>query len=84
VYRRFPHLGPVLPALGYSAAQRADLQATIDGSAAEVVVAGTPIDFARAVPVSRPVIRARYRYQDAGAPTLLTCVDEFLRRRGLM
>jgi predicted GTPase len=81
VFQRYPHLGPVLPALGYSAAQRADLQATIDRAGVDVVVAGTPIDFAHAVPVSVPVVRARYRYADAGAPTLMGLVRAFLERR---
>jgi predicted GTPase len=81
VYRDYPHLGPVLPAVGYSAAQRAALKATIEASEAEVVVAGTPIDFSRAVPVDRPVVRARYRYQDAGEPRLTDLVTAFLRAR---
>lgn len=60
VHAAFSHLGPVLPAIGYSEAQRAALKATIEASDAEVVVAGTPIDFARVVRIDRPVIRARY------------------------
>jgi len=83
VYRAYPHLGPVLPAVGYSPAQRAALKATIDASLADVVVAGTPIDFARVVPVDRPVVRARYSYADAGEPRLLTLVREFLIARGV-
>jgi predicted GTPase len=78
LYAAFPHLGPVLPAVGYSEAQRSALKATIEASDAEVVVAGTPIDFARVVRVDRPVIRARYDWADAGSPTLLELVDRFL------
>ncbi len=78
VYAAYPHLGPVLPALGYSAAQRAALEATIAASDADVVVAGTPIDFARVVQVDRPVIRARYGYADAGEPRLIDLVGAFL------
>lgn len=78
VYERFPHLGPVLPAFGYGPAQRAALAQTIDASTAEVVVAGTPIDFARVVPVRLPVVRARYAYRSADGQDLLDVV----RRQG--
>jgi predicted GTPase len=83
LYTRFPHLGPVLPAMGYSAEQRRDLAATIAASAADVVVAGTPIDLARDLDLAVPVVRARYDYADAGAPALWPLVAAFLRDRGL-
>ena len=44
VYERFPHLGAVLPAMGYGVAQLADLVATIAATPCDVVVTGTPID----------------------------------------
>jgi predicted GTPase len=80
VYAAFPHIGRVLPAMGYSAEQRDALRETIEASVAEVVVAGTPIDFARDVPVRQPVVRARYEYRDHGAPTLMGMIDDFLAR----
>ncbi len=84
VYRRYRHIGPVLPAVGYNPSQRQALQRTIDDSGAEVVVAGTPVDFARVVSVRMPVVRARYTYADAGAPTLLDHLKPFLREQGLV
>jgi len=74
VYAQYPHIGPVLPAMGYGEAQLAALRATINGSAAEVVLAATPIDLARLGGIDRPVVRARYAYADAGAPTLAEVV----------
>jgi predicted GTPase len=49
-----------------------------------VVVAGTPVDFARVVHPDRPVVRARYGYRDAGAPRLEDLVAAFLRSAGLL
>ncbi len=80
VFRAYPHIGPVLPAVGYGPAQLAALAATINHSAAEMVVSATPIDLARLVPIGKPVIRARYEYAEDGAPALSSFVDEFLRR----
>ena len=70
VYAQYPHIGPVLPAMGYSAEQLAALRATVNASAAEFVLAATPIDLARLGGFERPIVRARYGYADAGAPLL--------------
>jgi predicted GTPase len=83
VYARHPHIGPVLPAMGYGPAQRAALRLSIEASDAEVVVAGTPVDLARVLGLAKPVVRARYEYQEAGSPGLGELVDAFLAQRGL-
>jgi predicted GTPase len=80
VYDQHPHIDHVLPAMGYGAAQLDALRRTIDASDAEVVVCGTPLDLAALVPLSKPVVRARYEYADAGDPTLGPIVDAFLDR----
>jgi predicted GTPase len=80
VYAQYPHIGPVLPAMGYNEAQVAALRATINASVAEVVLAATPIDLAGLGGLDKPVVRARYDYVDASAPTLAAIV---LQRLGL-
>jgi predicted GTPase len=80
VYRAYPHIGLVLPAVGYGPAQLAALAATINSSAAEIVVSATPSDLARLVPIDKPVIRARYDYAEDGKPALSSFLDEFLAR----
>jgi predicted GTPase len=81
VYARYPHIGPVLPAMGYSEAHLAALRATINASHADVVLAATPIDLARLGGFSKPIVRARYGYADAGTPTLATLVAQALDAR---
>jgi predicted GTPase len=70
VFAEYPSLGPVLPAMGYGAAQMTDLRATIDAVPCEAVLLGTPIDLRRSLRVRHPVTRARYRVEEAGAPVL--------------
>jgi predicted GTPase len=82
-FLKYPHIGKVLPALGYSQQQLDDLRTTINHSRAEVVVMGTPSDLARLIQIDRPVIRARYEFAEAGEPVLAGLVDAFLRDRGL-
>jgi predicted GTPase len=80
VYEAYPHIGKVLPAMGYSEAQRAALRETIDASDADVVVAATPIDLAAVLAPAKPVVRVRYDYADAGAPRLVDLVDAWRDR----
>jgi predicted GTPase len=70
-----------LPALGYGPEQLADLAATIERVECDVVVVGTPIDLGRVIRVTKPMVRARYAYADAGEPTLSALVREWWRRR---
>ncbi len=79
-YLRYPHIGRVLPAVGYNQAELEALTATINGGAADIVVAATPIDLARLLRLTKPVVRARYEFAEAGTPTLASVVDEFLER----
>lgn len=83
VYRAHPHIGRVLPAVGYGEEQRAALTATINRSDAEVVVAATPIDLAALLPLTKPVVRARYELAEVEDPGLAAHVSAFLARRGL-
>lgn len=78
LYARYPHIGPVLPAVGYSPAQLAALAATVRASAAEVVVSATPCDLAALVDLGRPVVRARYDYAEVETPGLTGVIAEFL------
>jgi predicted GTPase len=64
VFTEYPHIGMVLPAMGYSEAQLAALAETIAGSSAEVVVSATPIDLASLIPITKPVMRARYEFAE--------------------
>lgn len=70
VYEQYPHLGPVLPAMGYGSEMIRDLERTINRSGADVVVAGTPIDLSRFLRVQMHIERARYVLEEIGRPTL--------------
>ncbi len=83
IYARYPHIGPVLPAVGYGAEQVAALVETINRADADLVVSGTPADIAALPGLDKPVVRARYDYADAGEPTLGGIVDQWLEDSGI-
>lgn len=78
VFKANPHLGPVLPAMGYDDAQRAALAETITRSAAEFVVSATPADIAPLLDGARPVLRARYAFEEMDSPGLAERVAAFM------
>ncbi|MBC7092867.1 GTPase [Candidatus Bipolaricaulota bacterium] len=69
-YAQYPHLGPVLPAMGYGEEQVQELAATIAKVPCEVVVIATPIDLRRLIRLATPATRVRYELQEIGRPTL--------------
>ena len=80
VYAQYPHIGPVLPAVGYSTGQLEALRQTINASCADVVVAATPIDLAALIALYKPVVRARYEFVDSETPGLAAELERFLTR----
>ena len=69
-YREYPHIGPVLPAMGYSNHQIRDLEQTINAADCDVVLFATPIQLTRLVSINKPTLRVRYEYRDCGEPSL--------------
>jgi len=78
-FAAYPGIGPVLPAMGYSKRQIADLEATINRTDCDVVVSATPIDLGSLVHIDRPTVRVTYEYQDHGAPTLASLLEKRLK-----
>jgi predicted GTPase len=79
VYKKYPHLGPVLPAMGYSPRQIRELEATINKARCDAVIIGTPIDLRKVAYISKPSVRVHYELKAAGTPTLESIVNSFLK-----
>jgi predicted GTPase len=80
VYKEYPHLQRILPAMGYGEAQVKDLEETIRRSNAEFVVDGSPVDLARLVHVPQPILSVRYEYDDLGGE-VAKVLDAFLKTK---
>jgi predicted GTPase len=53
-------VGHVLPAMGYSDGQLAEMSKIIASADVDVVVIGTPIDLRRVIDIDKPAVRVRY------------------------
>jgi predicted GTPase len=79
VFEEYPHLGPVLPAVGYGREQIAELEATIRGVPCDTVVVASPVDLARIVAIERPTCRVTYEIEEIGKPALAEILGDFLK-----
>ena len=78
-FEKYPETGPLLPAMGYGAGQIKDLEATINATPCDAVIAATPIDLTRVLGnVKHPMDRVRYELQEIGRPTLTEILAEWL------
>ena len=83
IYAKYPHIGSVLPAVGYHPSQLLALRETINAAVADVVVAGTTCDLEALIEINKPIIRARYEFAEAGEPGLGSLIETFLKERDL-
>jgi len=82
LYERYPHLGAVLPAMGYSDEQLAELAETIDACDCDVVVSGTPVDLSRLIVSRHPFRHASYELEEAGGVPLAQVLEPVLAAAG--
>jgi predicted GTPase len=77
VFEQYPHIGRVLPAMGYSEAQIRDLSATIHNTPCDLVLFSTPIHLCHLLSCNKPTLQVRYNYADHGDPRL----EEVLKQK---
>jgi predicted GTPase len=75
-FEEYPHVGALLPAMGYGRRQMEELRETIARSDAELVLIGTPIDLRRIIELDKPALRVTYRLEELGEPTLASVLAE--------
>jgi predicted GTPase len=79
-YEKYPHIGAVLPAMGYGAEQIKELEQTIEKTRCDSVLFGTPIDLRRIMKVNKPATRVRYEIREVTKPSLEELLDMFFKR----
>ena len=77
-FKKYPHLGQVLPAMGYGKRQIRELEETINATNCDTVVLGTPIDLRRIMQIRKPAVRVGYEIQEIGKPDLEEVLKPFL------
>ncbi|HHY75370.1 MAG TPA: GTPase [Firmicutes bacterium] len=73
-FEKYRHIGPLLPAMGYSPKQVKELEETIAAVDCDLVLIATPIDIRRVIKIDKPSMRVRYELQEIGTPTLADAI----------
>jgi predicted GTPase len=76
-FERYPHIGPVLPAVGYYPGQLAALEDAIDRVPADAVILATPARLESLIEIRKPVVRADYAFKEASDPGLSAVIGAF-------
>jgi len=71
-YMTYKHIGPVLPALGYSRTQIEELETTINNAPVDYIVSATPTDISRYLHINKDIINVRYEVLDIEGKFLKT------------
>lgn len=83
-FKEYPHIGELLPAMGYGEQQLKDLEATINNTDCDAVIIGTPIDLTRIINITKPCTRVHYELAEVGSPNLQEILDEFVDKHKLV
>lgn len=68
-FEKFPHIGPLLPAMGYGDEQREELAETIRRAAPDVVVVATPVNLLPLLDLEMPGTRVTYGVEIVEGPS---------------
>lgn len=79
-YERYGHLTSLLPAMGYNAIQRHELEETIRQTPCDLVVIATPIDLARVIKIDKPALRVTYEVEELTKPGVAEKLATLARR----
>jgi len=82
-FEKYPNIGVLLPAMGYSEQQLKDLETTINSTDCDSVIIGTPIDLNRIINIKKPSTRVFYDLQEIGEPSLKDVLAEFINKHNL-
>lgn len=78
IYKEYPHLKYVIPAIGYREKQITDLKKTLERAKVDYVVSATPIDLNRLIKIDKPIIHIEYYFQEK-TKKLEKILDSFLK-----
>lgn len=78
-FEKYPHIGTLLPAIGYGKKQISDLEKTINKTKCDSVVIATPVDLRRFLKINKPSVRIQYELEEIGKPDLKEVLTFFFK-----
>jgi len=79
-FERYSHVTTLLPAMGYGAMQRHELEETINRTPCDVVVVATPVDLGHILNIKHPAVRVGYEIEERSQPGVTELMAEFIQK----
>ena len=79
-FRQYPHIGNLLPAMGYSDRQMGELKETIESTPCDLVLIATPVDLKAVLDLAKETIRVTYEIEEMEGAPLKKEIEEFILR----
>lgn len=79
-FAKFGHIGKLLPAMGYSTKQLAELEETIRTTPCDFVLIATPIDLRHVIQIAQPSLRVTYKFAEHKTNKLAEVVSQFVHQ----
>lgn len=77
IFKKYPGIDNLLPAMGYGRKQISELEETINRTDCDAVIIGTPIDLGKIIKINKPIVRAKYELQEISKPGLRDILISF-------
>ncbi|MFX1500808.1 MAG: cyclic 2,3-diphosphoglycerate synthase [Promethearchaeota archaeon] len=80
VFKEFPQITQIVPAMGYNDQQIKDMEETLNKAEAEIIIDGSPTDLRKLIKSNKPIIRVNYDIEPIKSPTIEEVLDNFIIR----
>jgi predicted GTPase len=77
-FKEYPHIGKLLPAMGYSEGQIRELKDTIESTPCDLVVVATPVDLKGILDLRKETVRVTYEIEEVGGTPLKDAIEKFI------
>jgi predicted GTPase len=77
-FKEYPHIGNLLPAMGYSDQQIRELKETIESVPCDLVLVATPVDLKAILELRKETVRVKYGIEETEGMMLKKAVEEFV------
>ncbi len=80
IFKEFPQIKEIVPAMGYNDQQIKAMEETLNKSKCDLIVNGSPIDLAKLINCNKPIVRVTYDIEAVSSPTIEEVLDEFIQK----
>ena len=79
VYKKYPQIGNIIPALGYGQKQIKELEKSINRIPADSIIMATPVDSRKFLKFNKPAVKVDYELKQKAGPKLELLLKKQLR-----